>query len=432
MLRINGQRAYELLERLAFVRESATEQELKGAHIIADEIRAIGLEPVIESFEAIAAETTVATLEVLEPYQKTYKVTAYKGAECTPEGGVEAGFAYLGSAKPADLIDIKGKLCIGSPFMDEETFKKVKKAGAVALVDTYGTINDTVSRDDLVSREVMAYQTGLPMFTIHTADAQEIVRRKATKVRFELQQKKIAGESRNVVAEIRGTDYPDEIVTVGAHMDSVPYSTGVYDDASGCVVITELMRYFVANPSKRTVRFCYYGSEETGLYGSKAYLVQHKDELDKHIFTFQMDVGGAILGTERCTVSATQCVVDFMKYLADIEGHAIDVRLAPYSGDATPHAAQGIPGVTFSRSGAMGASYIHNRFDVMDFISADALASTGDFMLTFTEKLVNAVIFPAPKKIADSVQDGIKKQFAFMLGDFMGEKKDEKKEEKKD
>lgn len=414
MLRINGQRAYELLQRMDFCRESATEGELKGAHILVDEIKSIGLDAKIESFEAINAETTVATLEVLEPYQKTYKVTAYKGAGCTPEGGTIAEFAYIENAMPANLIGIKGKICLGPRFIDEKTYRKVIEAGAVALIDTYGTINDDVSRDDLESREIPG-ENNVPMFTIHMADAQEIVRNRATKVRFELQQKKVPGESRNVIAEIRGTEYPDEIITIGAHMDSIAYSHGVYDDGSGCVVITEIMRYFMQNPPKRTLRFCYYGSEETGCYGSKAYLVQHKDELDKHIFTIQMDVGGSVLGSEACTVGATQEVVDYMQFLADAEGHPIAIRLNPYSGDATPHAAKGIPGVTFSRSGTRGAAYIHSRFDVMDFISADALASTGDFMLTFTEKMVNSVVFPAPRKVADSVMEAARKNLGFIL-----------------
>lgn len=63
------------------------------------------------------------------------------------------------------------------------------------------------------------------------------------------------GESRNVVAEIPGTDKPEEVLLFSAHYDSVEFSEGAWDNGSGSVTILEICRYFQENPPERTVRF---------------------------------------------------------------------------------------------------------------------------------------------------------------------------------
>ena len=117
------------------------------------------------------------------------------------------------------------------------------------------------------------------------------------------------GTSHNVCAVIEGTKYPDEIVSFGAHFDSVHFSTGVYDNMSGSVIIMEIMKYFAKHKPARTLKFNWYGSEEQGLLGSKAWVAAHKDELDKHVLMINVDVAGPILGQTGCPVLATDAVV---------------------------------------------------------------------------------------------------------------------------
>jgi carboxypeptidase Q len=81
-------------------------------------------------------------------------------------------------------------------------------------------------------------------------------------------------EGRNLIAELQGTDLKDEIVMIGAHLDSWHAGTGATDNACGVAVVLEVMRIFKALDLKprRTIRMALWTDEETGLHGSKAYV----------------------------------------------------------------------------------------------------------------------------------------------------------------
>ena len=87
----------------------------------------------------------------------------------------------------------------------------------------------------------------------------------------------------NVVAEIQGSDLKDEVVLIGAHLDSWELGTGAQDNGCNAAMVVELARLFKAahlHP-RRTVRFVLFGGEEQGLLGSKAYVAAHRTELDR-------------------------------------------------------------------------------------------------------------------------------------------------------
>lgn len=84
-------------------------------------------------------------------------------------------------------------------------------------------------------------------------------------------------------------------------------------------------------------------------------------------------------------------------------------RQSIYSSDSIPFADNGIPAINFSRDGAKGAAYIHNRFDTMEFLSAEALGKTLEIVLTYADTLINAAVFPVEKKIPDNIKEDIDK-----------------------
>ncbi len=97
-----------------------------------------------------------------------------------------------------------------------------------------------------------------------------------------------ADSSYNVIAEIPGTDLKDEVVMIGAHLDSWHSGTGATDDATGVVSMMEVMRIFKAAgvTPRRTIRIALWSGEEHGLLGSEAYVKQYigvketKDSVD--------------------------------------------------------------------------------------------------------------------------------------------------------
>ena len=103
--------------------------------------------------------------------------------------------------------------------------------------------------------------------------------------------------SRNVVAEIRGTDKKDEIVLVGAHLDAWDLGTGANDNGVSCAEVIDLARQIAAFGLKprRTIRFVLFTGEEQGMLGSGAYATRHAAELDEHVAVVIYDIGSGKL-----------------------------------------------------------------------------------------------------------------------------------------
>ena len=106
-------------------------------------------------------------------------------------------------------------------------------------------------------------------------------------------------ESYNVIGEIRGSEKPDEIVLIGAHLDSWGLGTGANDNGCNVAMMIDIARQMqrLGIRPKRTVRFALWNGEEQGMIGSWRYTYAHADELDKHVMALSVDIGsGRILG----------------------------------------------------------------------------------------------------------------------------------------
>ncbi len=98
----------------------------------------------------------------------------------------------------------------------------------------------------------------------------------------------------NIIAELRGTEFPDEFITVGGHLDSWDVGEGAHDDGAGCVQTMEILRAFKAlgYKPKRTIRFVMFANEENGLRGGNKYAQEAKAKNEKHLFALESDAGG--------------------------------------------------------------------------------------------------------------------------------------------
>ncbi len=104
-------------------------------------------------------------------------------------------------------------------------------------------------------------------------------------------------ESKNVIAEIRGREKPEEIVLVGAHLDSWDLGTGAEDNGVNAALVIDLARAFhdLKIVPRRTIRFALFTGEEQGMLGSAAYVARHKSELDKFVAVVIFDTGSGHL-----------------------------------------------------------------------------------------------------------------------------------------
>lgn len=100
--------------------------------------------------------------------------------------------------------------------------------------------------------------------------------------------------SYNVVGEIRGTEFPDEIITAGGHLDSWDLAEGAHDDGAGCVQSIQIIRTLKALgiKPKRTIRAVMFMNEENGLAGGDKYAELAAANKENHLFAIESDAGG--------------------------------------------------------------------------------------------------------------------------------------------
>lgn len=411
-MEICGKREWELLEKIGFTRIAGSPEEEKAARILKEECDKLGVPAIIQPFEIEQGIVEEATLEILEPFQQEIPVTGYQCAQNTPEEGLEAPFLYVENADDVSLSDARGKIVLVNGYMRVPLFRKLMKAGVAGIVTMEGQLRDKREETDLSTRKLrrtLRAFGNVPMVHTRVLDAIDMVRKGACKARLVLKGRTEEWTSHNVIATVLGTEKPEEIVSFGAHYDSVDFSKGVYDNGAGSVINMEVLRYFAENPPKRTLKFVWYGSEEIGLEGSWAYVKAHKEELEAHKLMINVDVGGPVLGVDRITATAEKELASYLEYFVKIHGFTAEVKQGIYSSDSIPFADSGVPGVNFSRDGAPGAAYIHDRFDTLSFLSADMLEKTTRIVLEFGKEMANAALVPVERKIPQNIVEDVEK-----------------------
>ena len=403
-------RQFELLKKIGFVRVGGSAEELKAAEMLKAEVEAMGIKADIEPFEIEDYVQEVAELEVLEPYNKKYVVRAYRFSEDTPAEGIEAPFYYAENMTDVDIANSKGKIILVNGIVRLDLFRKILKSGAVGFISMTGTMLDTDENSALLqrsTRDTLRAFGNLPAASIRIRDAFEMVKEGASKVRLTVKGQFVTRTSHNVCATVPGTDKADEIVSFGAHFDSVEFSTGVYDNGAGSVINMEILRHFVANPPRRTLKFNWYGSEEMGLLGSKAWVKAHKDELKDHIYMINVDVGGSVLGADQALVLASKEAANYCDSFMRRKGYAVITKQDIYSSDGVPFADNGVPSTSFIRFGTQGAGYIHDRNDIIDWLYPQALTRTTKFVQDYAEEMINADVFPFAKVVPPEMTEKV-------------------------
>ena len=408
--KVSAHRAFALLKELAYERVSCSAAERQAAQRLMEEAQSAGVEAWIEDFPVQCGEVSKAVLKVTSPYVKEIEVTGYECALSTPEGGADMEFYYAENLTPVHLLNVKGKAVLINGRLRRGDYEKLQKAGAGAILTFSGSTIDRPSETDCdirKLREVLVEPFGQAVaLNMRAADAAEMVRRGAKTVHIELESTCMEKTSCNVCAVIPGTKVPDEIISFGAHFDSVYFFTGVYDNMSGSVIIMELLRYFAANPPARTMKFNWYGSEEQGLLGSKAWVKAHQDELDKHVMMLNIDVAAATLGQNAAPILATDKVVGYVDALMREAGVACECKLDIYSSDCIPFADNGVPAINLCRFGTQGAGFIHDRRDNLrsGYLDEKALDITLQQALMLARRVDDSVVFPFDKTISDDIR----------------------------
>ena len=407
-----GERAYKVLEEMSYERLGGTKEELSALEIIKREVDALGVENTIEDFEVNSFEIESAEFVVTKPKREVYNVNAFGMCSSTNPEGVFTEFYYLENTKQINLLDLKGKTILLTSPLSYQVYEDLAKKEVAAIVVASGSIYDDLANTDLEEKALRErhYKHGkIPCFTMRMTDCEKLVLSNPEEVYFKVIQKESLATSHNLVATIKGSEKPEEVVCFTAHYDSVRFSTGAYDNGTGSVTILELLHYYVKNAPKRTLKFIWCGSEEMGLLGSHAYVNSHKEELENYKLCINVDMTGVPLGKDIAVCTSEMSLVNYIDYYAKNIGFMIDTNQGVYSSDSTPFAFNNVPAVSFARISPRGGAEIHSRRDVISLINPIYLEKTILFIISLSENLISSVYFPVPKSMPQNMKDELDK-----------------------
>jgi hypothetical protein len=200
----------------------------------------------------------------------------------------------------------------------------------------------------------------------------------------------------NTIGEVRGSEKPDEVVVVGAHLDSWDLGSGTTDNGTGSCVALETARAVAAlaragSPPRRTIRFCLFSGEEQGLYGSRKYVEKYKADLPKHSVALVHDTGtGRVLGFgmqgRRGLIPILEPHLEALKALDGWKG------LDPGSINGTDHQsfeAGGVPGFACRQDADEYRLTHHTQTDTFDKAKEPNLTQGAQVMAVTAVRIAN-------------------------------------------
>ena len=161
------------------------------------------------------------------------------------------------------LQQASGKIVLVNGYLNYKLYQSLIDSGAVGFITYNGEARDSEETTDIAHRELrekLAELGKLPGVNMTIHDAMRLVQENPKMITLVVQQEAANAVSQNVIAEIQGLTRPEDVIVLTAHYDSVEYSTGVYDNGAGSVILMELLQHYHDHHPNRTLRFIWCGS----------------------------------------------------------------------------------------------------------------------------------------------------------------------------
>ena len=353
-----------------------------------------------EPFEMNAWERHEEGAEILTPYPQPLAVTALGGSVSTKEDGLSAEvelFETLEDLKRAPAGSLSDRIAYVGHAMQRTQdgssygyFNEARTAGPsiAAGKGAVGYLIRSVGTDShrFPHTGSLRYQQGvprIPALALSNPDADQLERiageGKTLSVRIKVESSEVpAAQSGNVIAEVVGREVPEEIVVIGAHLDSWDLGTGAIDDGAGVgitMAALELIKDAGLAP-RRTIRLVLWGAEEVGLLGAKAYRDRYEAALGQHVIGSESDFGGGRVWkvtADSRTNAGDALFAEIARLLAPI-GIAPGSDNQPGGGpDLYPLIAAGVPTLRLHQDGRDYFDLHHTANDTVDKLDAASL-----------------------------------------------------------
>lgn len=395
--------AYSLVGDLTTLfgpRPAGSEAERQAAAWCEQKMKAIGLKNVrVEPFPLTEWRRGAERGEIVGRGAQQLVITALGGTPPTPEGGVEGEvviFPTLDDLRAAAPGSLAGKIAMlnyrmprtesGLPYNIATRGRgdgpgEAASRGAIAyLLRSAGTNAHRLAHTG--STRFHDGRVPIPAFALPGRDADQIERlAKSGPVRVQLSSTARlvpGGTSQNVIGEIPGVR-ADEIILIGAHLDSWDIGTGAVDDGAGVAIMLAAAKLLAAMPEKpqRTIRVILFGAEEVTqptappfIIGGHAYAQAHKDEVSRYTIASEADLGaGRTYGLDLPAGWANSDLAAALGRVLLPLGILVEQEVAPHGGaDFFPLQQLGVPVFLFKQDAAKYFDVHHTADDTLEHI----------------------------------------------------------------
>ena len=327
------------------------------------------------------------SLELLTPTATKLSLLGLGNSIGTPAAGISGEAVVVRDFSELEALGerVRGKIVVfNAPFTDYGATVQYRTTGA-SRAARYGAVAVLVRSITPVSLQTphtgaMNYdpqQPKIPAAAI-TIEAAELLQRlydrgERPTLRLKMEAKFLPdAESANVVAELKGSERPDEIVLIGGHFDSWDVGQGAHDDGGSCIAAWEAIRLLkeLGLRPRRTIRVVLFTNEENGTRGGNGYRDAHRAEIAKHVFAIESDSG--IYRPEGLGLAETapplvrSNVSEIAKLLSGISAN----RIGPSGGgaDIGPLMREGVAGANLDVDGSHYFDIHHTQADTLDKI----------------------------------------------------------------
>lgn len=414
--------SYQLIESLTTEvghRLMGSEGDKKSIEWAVAKMKSLGFDKVwTEEVTGTLWHRGEAQAHIVAPYPHKLVAIALGGSVATNEKGLTAEVAHfntLADLQAAPENSLNGKIAFISHRMeahidgngyDTAVGARVggasiaaKKGASALIIRSVGTDNNRIAHTG-----IMRYQAGvkeIPAASISNPDADLLVnqinRGKPVSLFLKLTSRTDEtqlAKSANVIGEITGGEKPNEIVSIGAHLDSWDVGTGALDDGMGIGMVMAAAHHIAQLPKrpKRTIRVILFAAEEVGLLGAKQYMIDHKDEMKHHVIGAEWDfgVGGIYKLTPGVGSKALSAVHELAGYLAPLGVALASENNAVAQSDMSLLSEAGMPSVNFSPDGSKYFDYHHTENDTLDKVDQTALKQATTVYTLFTYFAANS------------------------------------------
>jgi carboxypeptidase Q len=365
-------------------RFSGSESLERSLDWLLHEMEADGLENVRS--EAVMVPRWVRgeeSLELISPRREPLAVLGLGPSVATPPEGIRGEVLVVRSFQE---LEERGSEALGrivlfnAPFTSYGETVQYRGRGAVAAarVGAVASLIRSVTPFSMNTPHTggMAYEEGVPeiphaAITLEDAEMLHRMARRGDRIEVHLtMESRDEGmvPSRNILAEVVGREYPDEVVVLGGHSDSWDVGQGAMDDGGGVVAAWEAVRLIQALGLKprRTVRVVGWTAEEVGIFGGQAYAEDPARESERHILGIESDSGVfSPLGFGFTGSDEAFSIVQQIGSLLDPIG-AGTVTRGGGGADIGPMMQRGMPGMGLSVEPTEYFWYHHTDADTLD------------------------------------------------------------------